>query len=201
MSRCIVIFIEGETEKKFYDRIIESLRGKCSENRLPVDKVIIKNVKGISNYQNKVQRIFLKQIIPENRGFDFDVVLCYDTDVFELNQNPPVNWKKVEKMLEEMGARSVTHVKAKKCIEDWFLKDLEGICHNLGIRSNQKLVGKNGVKKLESLFKKGNKIYIKGNETKNFVSSLSMQKIMREICSDLKPLCKIIGINCSNKKC
>ena len=61
--------------------------------------------------------------------------------------------------------------------------------------------GSNGVKKLENLFKKANRVYIKGGETTDFIGVLDMKKVMEEICCEIKPLCKELGVKCSGKLC
>lgn len=56
-------------------------------------------------------------------------------------------------------------------------------------------------KKMENLFKKANKVYIKGGKTTDFLDSLDIKKIMGKICCEIKPLCKELGANCSGDIC
>ena len=61
------------------------------------------------------------------KDYEKIVFLCYDTDVFEFTQKPSINWKEVENKLHELGVSKIYHLSADKCIEDWFLLDLQGI--------------------------------------------------------------------------
>ena len=80
--------------------------------------------------------------------------LCYDTDVFEFEQHPKINWLEVEKILNKNGAKKVIQIKAKKSIEDWFLCDTESIIRFPKLPSNTKVNGRNGQEKIKNLFKK-----------------------------------------------
>ena len=198
MNKGIVIFVEGDTEEEFYRKLIANIRSLCNESRFNLSKIIIRNMKCIGNYKNKAYRVFTKDIVPKNPGISFKVFLCYDTDVFEFSQKPPVKWKDVEKILLENGAKKVIHIKAKKSIEDWFLIDLTGICRHLKLNITTTCRGKNGVEKMENIFKKANMIYIKGGRTSCFLEALDIKKIMKEICREIKPLCKELGAKCDD---
>lgn len=121
-----LIFVEGDTEVDFYNKMKEHLRHKLG-GKLACE-VKIHNLKGVGQYQNTAQRIFEKRIKvdypPEE--YRYHVFLCYDTDVFEYAKKPPVDWSKVIKMLKELGAHEVLRVEAKTSIEDWFLLDMSG---------------------------------------------------------------------------
>jgi hypothetical protein len=201
MNKGIAIFIEGETEVEFYKKLLESIRPLCDDKKFNVSKVIIRNLKGIGNYKNRAYRVFTKEIVPNNPGISFKIYLCYDTDVFEFSQKPPVKWKDVEKILLDSGAEKVIHIKAKKSIEDWFLKDFSGLCRYLRLPNSTTCSGANGVKKMESLFKKANRIYIKGGKATDFIGVLDIKKIMEEICCEIKPLCRELGAKCFGRIC
>lgn len=201
IDKCVVIFVEGETEEAFYQCVKNIIRLRLGGS---FDcKVELKNVKGISNYKKKVSRIFSKQIIPKYPGHQLDVILCYDTDVFELSQKPPVDWHDVKKDLKKYGARKVELVGAKKSIEDWFLKDIDGIIKYLRLPKSTIASGESGAKELEKLFKKANKIYIKGKKSAGFVEALDVEYILQCICSEIKPLCVSLGLKCTKtvKEC
>lgn len=201
MNKGVVIFIEGDTEAEFFKKLLENIRSLCHGKRFNLSKIIIRNLKGIGNFKNRIYRVFTNEILQNNPGVSFNVFLCYDTDVFEFSQKPPVNWREIEKILKENGAEKVTHIKAKKSIEDWFLKDLNGLCRHLRLPTSTGLSGSNSVKKMENLFKKGNKVYIKGGKVHGFIEVLDIKKIMKEICCEIKPLCKELGVECTGQKC
>lgn len=80
MNKYILIFVEGETEVEFYQNyIIPHIK-----SLIPCDtscwKVI--NVKGIGGFKVDAIQKF-KKIYSDNSDYDFYVILCYDTDVFE----------------------------------------------------------------------------------------------------------------------
>lgn len=202
MSNGIVIFIEGDTEKEFYSRIIAQLHSFASEGRFSVDKLIIRNLKGIGNYKNRAKRVFEKEVLSRNPGVNFTVVLCYDTDVFDLSPNPPVVWSEVEHELKVSGAKKIIHVKARRSIEDWFLFDMKGLFKYLRLSEDTNISKTaTGAGTIKALFKKAGKVYIKGSASKGFVDSLNINLIMGFICPELKRLCKELGIRCSSDRC
>ena len=107
--------------------------------------------------------------------------------MFQISQNPPVDWIDVEKKLYNLGASNVYHIKADKCIEDLFLLDIDGIVKFLKIKKT-KLIGNNGVERLENLFLKGNRIYQKGFTTKGFIASLNLSLILDKKHEMFEPL-------------
>ena len=62
-------------------------------------------------------------------------------------------------------------------IEDWFIKDLDGICDFLKVKKPKK-VSHEGFKVLKELFKLSNKIYQKGSYTHKFLEKLDLEKII-----------------------
>lgn len=156
MNRGIVLFLERETEKTFYDKVISQLREYCGTFDC---RVIIKNIKGVGNYKNRVKRIFQNDILRNNKGVSFVVFLCHDTDVFEMEDHPPGEWKTVEQELRRMGVRNIFHIAAQRCIEDWFLSDTEGILRFLRL-SRKTTVSGTGAEAIQLLFKKQNRLYI-----------------------------------------
>ncbi|HBW37263.1 hypothetical protein [Desulfosporosinus sp. BICA1-9] len=201
MSRGIVIFIEGDTEVEFYTKLIDQLHTFAPGQRFKVDKLIIRNLKGIGNYKNRAKRIFENEVISRNPGVNFTVVLCYDTDVFDLSAKPPVVWSEVEQQLKASGANKIIHVKAKRTIENWFLYDAKGILRYLRLPEDSKIPINGGADVIKTLYKKAGKVYIKGSATKGFVDALDIKAIMILICHELKKLCKELGMKCSGNKC
>ncbi len=181
----LVLFVEGETEKEFYEALLIFYRKKYKICRC---KVI--NVKGISRFESKVSARLKFEIIPKHPESIIKVVCCYDTDVFELAQKPPTNWSIVKKKVNELGIDFFDEVKAIRMIEDWFLNDIEGLCKYLNIEVPSKLDGKTGLDKIKTLFKKGTKpkVYQKGNGTHKFIALLNIGEIRNAIKKELRPL-------------
>lgn len=92
--------------------------------------------------------------------------------------------------------------KTKPSIESWFLLDKKNVCRYLRIPEDTKLVGRSDYDKLTALFKRGNRVYVKGKNKKaeEFINFLDMSKIMQNICIQLKLLCKYCGIKCNETK-
>lgn len=195
-----LIFVEGDTEVDFYNKMKEHLRHKLG-GKLACE-VKIHNLKGVGQYQNTAQRIFEKRIKvdypPEE--YRYHVFLCYDTDVFEYAKKPPVDWSKVIKMLKELGAHEVLRVEAKTSIEDWFLLDIEGLRSFLKIPRKVKLSGYKGQNGLRQLFLKANRTYIKGIRCAGLVDALDMNVIFPEICGQIHAICETAGMNCNKEK-
>lgn len=192
--RGILIFVEGDTEIEFIKALVQCLQQQNPQITRQ-QRIIYRNAKGIRNFQNKVFRIFKNQVLRDNPGITFDVVLCYDTDAFEYAQKPPVDWKLVEADLKRAGTHQVIHIRARHSIEDWFLKDYAGVLTFLRLPQDTLLPGGTGIQKLKILFKKANKVYVKGSSLKGFIQQLDMNKIVYEITGELKPLIRALGIS------
>lgn len=185
-DKIIVIFVEGQSEEKFYSKLCRQIQ----INQGTSNKVIIKNLKGIGNYENKAHSKLKHEIIPKYTNASILVFLCYDTDVFDIpfQQKPPVNWIEVEKKIKNLGLSMIFHIKAKKSIEDWFLKDFNGLCSFLKIQKQTKLKGNSGLQKISFLFKQGNKVYQKGYNVNNFVENLNYEYLADVLKEDLSDL-------------
>ena len=93
----------------------------------------------MGGFKNIALRKFVKDIKPKyGKNCEFTVVLCSDTDVFELEQKPPVNWKDIQNKILSAGAKTVIMVKARESIEDWFLYDVDNIISFLKLKRIQK---------------------------------------------------------------
>ncbi|MCD8315350.1 MAG: hypothetical protein LUD44_06955 [Firmicutes bacterium] len=198
----LVIFVEGDTEDEFYNKMVKSIQEKAGQSLCEVE---IKVLKGVGRYQSKAGRIFENGIKDKYPGYRYVVALCYDTDVFAYSSKPPVNWDDVTKTLIDMGADQVTQVRADKSIEDWFLYDMEGLRSFLRISPKVKLPASTyrGQEGLRKLFLKANKTYNKGVRCSGIVDALDMDKIFPHICSEIRVICQTIGTDCSavNERC
>lgn len=184
-SKVVAIFIEGDTEVDFYSKLIAFLheRKPCGFEC----RIMVKNLKGVGNYQNKAVRIFENGIKAKYPDSEYTVILCYDTDAFEFNRKPPVNWPAVTKALKEKGANHVEQVRAVTSIEDWFLYDREGLENFLHI-PKRKMAKYKGQKGLSELFRKANRSYIKGIRCNGLIDALDMEVIFPKIEKEIKPI-------------
>ena len=194
MNKCLVLFVEGDTEIEFYKQIVAKAKKLCPNQRFDT-KIEYKNMNGVGGFKEIVFRKFKKEIIPKYQGSLITIALCRDSDVFErISEKPPVKWNEVEKKLIDAGANKVIHIEAVHSIEDWFLYDLEGILRFLKLNNKIKVSGNNGYDKLQRLYKKANKIYIKGMNSNGMVACLDLDKITKNIHGQLDPLYKALGV-------
>lgn len=195
MSKCLVLFVEGDTEVEFYKQVIANARKLHPAGKFDT-YIEYRSVGGVGGFKNIALRKFIKQVKTKyDNDCEFTVVLCSDTDVFEFASKPPIKWNEVKKELEANGAKKVIHVQAKKSIEDWFLYDLEGILKFLRLAKNTKVSGKNGYDKLQRLYKQANKIYYKGIKSNGMIAHLDIDKIADEVKDQLNPLYKVLGVD------
>lgn len=194
MNKCLVLFVEGDTEIEFYKRVISNARQKRADGRFDIN-IECKNVKGIGGFKNIALRKFIKEIKPKyDEECKFSIALCRDTDVFEISPKPPIKWDEIELEFKENGAHKVIHIAAKHSIEDWFLFDVEGIISFLHLPKRTKASGANGYDKLKKLFKQANKMYYKGMKSNGMVGRLDIDKIVQNIHTELAPLYNELGI-------
>ena len=198
-DKVVVLFVEGETEEEFYSAIIKRLR-EINKGRLDC-YIEVQALKGIGNFKRKAERILSKGILRNEkyRNLHTNVVLCYDSDVFDRDKNRvKINWKDIEKGLKENGATSVSHVKAVKSIEDWFLIDEAGIKKFLGLSKTANISNIKGLEGLQKLFATNGKSYIKGTRCKGLVNALDVSFILSNMCSQIMPICLELNINCNH---
>ena len=192
-DKVVALFVEGQTEIEFYKAVIKKTRELM--NTPFCCKIEYIDMKGIGNYKNDALRKF-NHLKEEYCDKDIYVFLCIDLDVFGLSKKPPFDRKKLPLLLEESGAKKVTYIIAKQSIEDWFLHDFSGVINYLHLPTNTKRPKGSGQEALKSLFKKGNKLYVKGGKTEGFIERLNITNIIKAYCSSLKPLCQILNLDC-----
>ena len=195
MNKCLVLFVEGDTEVEFYKQVVANARKIHPMERFDTS-IEYRNVKGVGGFKNIALRKFVKEIKPKyTDDCVFTIVLCSDTDVFEIASKPPIKWNDVKKELESNGASKIIHVQAKRSIEDWFLYDTEGILGFLRLNKNTKISGKSGYDKLQRLYKQANKVYYKGIQSNGMIGRLDIEKIADAVKDQLNPLYKGLGID------
>ena len=175
-QRMLVLFVEGDTEEFFYQRIIQYL----SEQHQKTIAYKIKNIKSICKFQRKIPTTFRYEFRNKYKDKSFYVICAYDTDRFKFDRKPPVDWTEIKKDLKAAGAQHVSLIGARYMIEDWFLIDTDCICNFLDITVPNTLKGANAAKKMDYLFKKANKRYIKGTKSNDFVAYLDIGKIVEK---------------------
>lgn len=195
MSKCLVLFVEGDTEVEFYKKVVENARKQQPSGRFATC-IEYRNAKGIGGFKNIALRKFIKEIKPKyGDDCEYTIVLCSDTDVFDFAVKPPIRWDEVENDFRANGGASIIHIQAKQSIEDWFLYDLEGILGFLRLGKNTKASGKNGYDKLQHLYKLANRVYYKGIKSNGMIDRLNIGKIADSVKNQLNPLYKALGVD------
>lgn len=187
-EKIIVLFVEGASEVGFFKNLANEIK---KQNR-STSKIIVKNMNGIGNFKGKVYSTLHNSIIPKYPDSQIKVFLCYDTDVFSTKENPPVDWSKIDNQLETELKIKPFHIKAKYCIEDWFLLDINNICKSIKLPCCSNLKGTNGVEKMKKLFRQANKIYQKGSKTNIFVGNLDYLLLLKKLNRELVDLVNTI---------
>lgn len=194
MKKCIVIFVEGATDKEFFNKLLQFYRDESSTD---LNQATVCNMEGFGRFQSKAVpklKNYYKPNIEKTGDILFAVCCCYDTDVFEFAENPPINWSQIKLGVKDLGIKHFVEVKAQKMIEDWFLKDIDGLCSFLKIsKPLSEIKGKDGNEKMKKLFKLGKKVYLKGSYCHKFMDELDMSKIRKEIIPELKELEKLLN--------
>lgn len=187
MEKCLVLFVEGETEVEFYKKLLEHLHSDHYGGF--GTRIEYKNVKGVGGFKSNALRKFRNEVQRKyGKTCEYTVAFCHDTDVFEFSEKPPVNWDALRKEFKALGVKKTIQVKAVKSIEDWFLYDSESIKKFLGLSKKEKINGNSGYEKLKNLFKKADRIYFKGTRCDGFVERLNMEVIIEHIQSEINPL-------------
>ena len=190
----VVIFVEGDTDQIFFDGLLDFYR---KHSTVPVHSCEVRNLKGVSRYTSKVTGKLQNEICPKalKKGLEVKAVCCsYDTDVFEFAERPVVDWKKVEREVKMLGIKEFCQVRVERMIEDWILDDLTGLTKYLRLNEMPKLSGNNAFDKIQSLFKRANKVYFKGISIKSFVGVIdyaSVRKCRKEALKELETLLNV----------
>ncbi|MCK6605860.1 MAG: hypothetical protein L6Q59_13265 [Ignavibacteriaceae bacterium] len=187
----VIIFCEGESEKIFYQKLLAHLENRFGKRQTQIQ---IYSVRGVSRFSAKALAKFRADIIPSNPGYKFHVFFAYDSDVFEFGKKPPVDWKELDEKFYKFGADSVFHLIAVRTLEDWLIKDKEGICRNLQIKSSRKLKGHTGLEKITNLYRMADKIYQKGYSINKLLDDLDFDAIYHGITQELSQLIEIVFI-------
>lgn len=194
MSKCLILFVEGDTEVEFYKQVVANARKLHPNGRFDTN-IEYRNVRGVGGFKSIALRKFIKEIKPKyDIDCEFTIVLCRDTDVFDFSPKPPIKWNEVKKELKGNGASKIIHVQARRSIEDWFLYDIEGILGFLRLSKSTKISGKNGYEKLQRLYKQANKVYYKGIQSNGMIDRLDIEKIANAAKDQLNPLYKALGV-------
>lgn len=193
----VVIFVEGDTDEILFSRLVAYYRNASTT---PIHSCEIQNMKGVSRYSSsKFIGKLDAEIIPKavRRGMKVYGVCCsYDTDVFEDDESPVVDWQKVKKSIKRLGVEEFCTVEVKSAIEDWLLDDLEGLCMFLKQKEVPKsLKGSNGYAKLLNLFKRSGKVYAKGTCIEDFIDCLSIEKIRYRRKAVLSQLERMLNVS------
>ena len=180
-----LIFIEGDTEEEFYEKVFPRYLGKIQR------KII--NLHGNFNIYNKVLDKTV-QSLSKFPTFNFRVYCFIDRE--SKYHNPPldINILRAKFNTDKDFRRRVSStdvIFATPMIEAWFFYDITGIFSFLKVprhlrnpnkyRTVQKLTAND----LSRLFVRYKKFYIKGKRCKSFIDNLDIDKIYMN-CKELR---------------
>lgn len=177
------IFLEGFTEEIFYKRIFSDYLREIPKK--------IKNLETGSGI-NKIIARELDYFIKDKKNKNKDIYVYAFIDREGLKTDiPEFNGKAIKKELRKKQIKKVDKIEAIIMIESWFFHDLEGICDYIGLEYTDNLKSRYSNperlthRDLQGLFRKGTKKqhYRKGDG--KFLSSLNIEKIVKQ-CDDLK---------------
>lgn len=189
----VVLFVEGDTDEVLFKALIDYYR---SISKTELNPCKICNLRGVTRYSSKLIAKLQNEYLPDARkdGYKIQTVCCsYDTDVFEVRNPLMVNWDTLRKTVKRMGINDFIQLGIRSSIEDWILCDIEGICRYLKLKSIPKsLKGNDGNAKLNDLYGKVRKAYLKGYQTKELIAALDMAVIRNKNKDTLKNLEKAL---------
>lgn len=205
MKLVLIPFVEGETEQKFYDRLIAHLSRIGTNQFSEINKAY--NVTGIGGFK-RFMPVNLKDSFltnPAYKDFSFVVVFFYDNDVFR-KPTPPLDFKKLEKAIRRDNPTKkirFIHVRAKEEIEDVYLSDLSSIGKllNLEMPISFPNTCKTGEEKLKFLYHINGDFYIKGSLAEGLSESLDLDTVLHNNCDMFEGLCSLFGLFASCDAC
>ena len=198
---CGVAFIlEGETEKVFYQELLEHFcnryPGTCIIKNESIEegevtysicygdkRILLKfnNVGTISQITNTGDW-FLSRCLQQHKNIKWTVFLCYDMDDYapDISKFYAGDWKRLRDRISKGGRAKIIDMAAKADIEDMLLLDLDGVFHYIGINPCPLPNGKKGKSKMKQLFRmKGlGSAYHEGERARPLIRSLDMEKII-----------------------
>ena len=189
----IVVFGEGYTEYFFYKRCINYMYD-VSPKKPPVKE--IRNVEGFGNFIHYPQNYLKGFILPKNKGINFHVFLCYDTDVFDFKMQPNIDWNRVKKEIKTSRITHVAQIEQKYSIEDWIIRDIKGVLNYLGLPANTPIPTGRGIDILKNLYNKAHRLYIHGEqrESQKLINALDFKIIIVSLWNELSPFLSFFGI-------
>jgi hypothetical protein len=101
----------------------------------------------------------------------------------------------VEREVKALKIQNFCQIKVERMIEDWILDDIAGLSRYLKLNEVPKLSGDNAFNKIQTLFKRANKVYLKGISIKGFVGEMDFTPIRKCRKSALSELETLLNVN------
>ncbi|MCE5210417.1 MAG: DUF4276 family protein [Deltaproteobacteria bacterium] len=187
-----LIFIEGDTEEEFYKIVCDKYLGGLTKK--------VMNLNGNFNIDSKILDKTFSFLDKHPENF-VRIFCCIDRE--SRDHNPPINISHIvetfkNKSKKQCRVLSVKKIIATQMIESWFFYDMDGIYKFLSTPHSQRKHHKFRPPEkfthidLSNLFKRYDKIYIKGKRCQNFVNHLDIEKIYRD-CQELQKGIELIS--------
>jgi hypothetical protein len=117
----LFIVSEGPTDEEYYAKVLSAIKSIHGGAPFQMTKIEPFCAKGIGNMAFSISRKYANDICRRYSDYRKTVVFCYDSDVFGLNQNPPVDWKQVEKECRTADPNTLfIHIKPRSRLRTFF---------------------------------------------------------------------------------
>lgn len=199
-SSAIAFILEGDTEKVFYLNMINHFCEKHSDwefsrivdlnnNEInycvstPASRVLIKMyVVGTISSMVNAHGWFFNRCFSVNKGLEWTVFLCYDTDNYseDITKFYEGDWDELRKQLRKGKRTKIIDLASSADIEDTMLLDSEGVFKFLEIVPISIPNGSKGKTKMKKIFRiKGpSSAYHEGTRAEPLIKALNMSKII-----------------------
>lgn len=196
MTKRLMIFVEGDTDKLFFSLLISFLFQNAGKKEWPVFRLKIIPLDGICNADSIIKNEIGSL---ENKDkFDDTICLIYDTDAFEYQKKPPISIDRVKKISEANNC-GFFEIPIEHNVEDMIVFSKKEILNYLRLPSNY-IIPKDisGLNLLKKMHKDAGKYYVKGNKSEELLKCLDYSSISKKYCHVLKPLCNYLELGCNN---
>ena len=199
MKKRLSIFVEGDTDKLFFNLLISFLFKNAKKKEWGKDRLNIYTLDGICNTE-AIVRSTLDDLDNKDKYSD-TVLLIYDTDAFEYQKKPPISLERIERISLSNKCEFFS-IPIKHNVEDMIVFSLKEVIDYLKVPADYKLPkDMNGLSLLKALHKEVGQYYIKGNKCEGLLRCLDYSSISKKYCKVLKPLCDYLELECTAKLC
>lgn len=199
MNKRLTIFVEGDTDKLFFNLLISFLFKNAKKREWDKTRLGIITLDGICNTEGIIKSTL--DDLPNKDKYIDTALLIFDTDAFEYQKKPPISLERVERITKKRNC-SFFSIPIEHNVEDMIAFSLHEIITYLKIPADYKIPkGLSGLNLLKRLHKEVGQYYIKGNKCEGLLRCLDYSSISKKYCKVLKSLCDYLELDCNNNLC